>query len=104
MILRRTRIRSVSKVKARLNREYTKLRKQFLADNPMCQACPKRGIVAAPAVHTHHLRGRSRKLQNDTRHWLAVCDRCHHFIHNFPLEARELGLLCQPGQWQSSKT
>lgn len=92
-------IRRVSSVKAKLNREYTKLREKFLAERPWCEACVRRGLIKTPATQIHHSRGRNRKLQNETRFWFALCERCHHWVHNEQNEARHLGLLCQRGLW-----
>lgn len=92
-------IRRVSSVKAKLNREYKRLREKFLTERPWCEACTLYGVSKQRSVDVHHQRGRSRKLQNDERFWRAVCKRCHLLIHqDIPL-ARQLGLICEKGKW-----
>lgn len=80
--------------------EYKKLRADFLIDNPWCAW----GLKQNPPQHIratsiHHTRGRLGRLLNDTRFWLAVSNEGHEWIHNHINEARGLGLICQPGQW-----
>jgi hypothetical protein len=49
----------------------------------------------------HHSRGRVGTLLIDTRFWKAVSRKAHDWIGEHPEEARALGLLCQPGEWNT---
>lgn len=35
----------------------------------------------------------------ETKFWVGLCREHHNWIGNHPLEARELGLLCEAGKW-----
>lgn len=59
-----------------------------------CRCCGKRAFL-----EVHHTRGRRGALLTDTRHWLAVCRKCHTWIHNNPDEARNRGWLAKRGDW-----
>ena len=81
-------------------RAYIKAKARFLAAHPWCawglaQVPPKR--IRASAVH--HVRGRAGALLLDERFWLAVSQRGHRAIHDAPVVARELGLICPLGSW-----
>lgn len=45
------------------------------------------------AEQAHHIRRRSQGGSDDPSNLLAVCGRCHTWIHSNPAEARELGFL-----------
>lgn len=47
----------------------------------------------------HHSRGRAGTLLIDVRFWKAVSRRGHYWIDDHPKEARAMGLLCEPGEW-----
>lgn len=49
----------------------------------------------------HHSRGRVGTLLLDTRFWIATTPAVHQMIHDDPKWARDNGLLCQVGQWNS---
>lgn len=91
----RNRIPTISKVRHARLREYGKLRARFLHDRPHCERCKKR------ATDIHHKRGRVGRLLCMTEHWAGLCRRCHDFVGNNPKEARELGLLCEVGKWNT---
>lgn len=91
---RRTRIRSVSKRQSKRNREYLKVRKEFLQHNPKCQA-----ECHWPSVEVHHTRGKIGPLLCDTRFFLAVCRRCHDWIGVNIEAARAKGWICAKGLW-----
>jgi hypothetical protein len=100
------RIAFATKPRAAELRAYGVRRKQWLKDHPVCEACPKLFLLAA-VVDTsphrseavHHKRGRLGPLLLDERHWLAVCDQSHDFIHHNIAVARAADLIAQPGQW-----
>jgi hypothetical protein len=79
----------VSKKQGKANREYSKLRKQFLEANPECVA----GLMNCryEATDVHHSAGRGEKFL-DTETWVPVCRPCHLFLESHPLKAKELGL------------
>ena len=79
-----------SKKRAKQNREYSKIRKQFLNDNPMCEG--KLKGCTGQATTCHHSRGRIGDLLTDTEHFIALCMSCHHHVEIEPGMAKELGL------------
>lgn len=97
----RKRIRQRSKKRVKLDAEYSKLRKEFLAENPNCLMCVERrcmhkfnsGVgspVVNPSTQVHHKAGRYKfYLRVDT--WLAVCGSCHQQITDDRRWAEEMG-------------
>ena len=65
---------------AQKNREYAKLRKQFLNEKSICRAKIDRCSLIATDIH-----------HTDTSTWLPVCRNCHMWIENNPADAKELG-------------
>ena len=47
----------------------------------------------------HHMRGRLGSLLRDQRFWIALSKQGHRWVHEHHAEARRLGFLCQPGEW-----
>lgn len=99
---RKTRLRSVSPKRAKLSRQYTHLRKQFLAGHPACQAwavickhAPESNMppTCPPSQDVHHKAGRYGGNYLDVSSWLAVSRVAHDWIHRHPSKAREIGLL-----------
>lgn len=87
-IVRRTRIKQVSrKQRARLA-EYGPRAAQFKRDNPTCNICS-----TDKTSDVHHVRGRTGEWLMDERFWLPVCRRCHSWIHENPGDARKKGYL-----------
>lgn len=82
-----TRIKPASKKRAKQNREYSKLRKQFLIQHPKCQVSGCRQV----ATEVHHLAGRIGDLLTDPKNFLAVCHEHHVEIENHPDLAKEKG-------------
>jgi len=76
--VKRTRLRPVSKKRAKQLRVYSKIRKVFL-DSKMCDACKVR-----PATEVHHRRGRIGSALLDESYFMAICRGCHSAIHNNP--------------------
>lgn len=81
-------MRKVSKKLAQEQREYSKLRKTWLTDHPMCQAKINRCTLRSTDVH--HKKGRGKHLL-DVNTWLSVCRNCHNWIETHPEDAKELG-------------
>ena len=52
--------------RAKDNKTYTKLRKEYLAENPKCWWC------GFPATDIHHKLGRVGKLLNDVKNWIGL--------------------------------
>ena len=86
--LARKRINPKSKKMQVLDLAYSKLRRKFMEENPMCEAalhCCNGG-----ATDVHHKKGRGQyHLVVST--WLSVCRPCHNYIEEHPDEAIELG-------------
>lgn len=77
-----------SEKRARQEKEYTKLAKDFLKNHPVCEypACNQ------PSTTIHHMAGRISLLLCDVRYFKALCLDCHVFCENNPEKAKELGL------------
>lgn len=74
--------------------EYNKLKRSYLKEHDLCQACMKLGKPHARASkEIHHARGRIRRLLVDTRFWIAICRECHDYLHDHPATGRRLGLI-----------
>lgn len=86
--LKRKPINPKSKKMQTIDLAYSKLRKRFLEEKPMCEA-------ALPGCNhqstdVHHKKGRGiHHLSTST--WLSVCRQCHMYIEEHPKEAIELG-------------
>lgn len=78
-------IRKVSKKRAAQNREYSKLRLEFLTLKPKCERCGNK------STQVHHKAGRIGNLLTNIDFFMAVCFRCHQYIELNPNEAREKG-------------
>jgi hypothetical protein len=91
----RYRIPAMSKVRHARMKEYFKARSKFLSVNKKCVRCGK------PATEIHHTRGRVGKLLLMECYWAALDRGCHNWVGDNPKEARESGLLCELGQWNT---
>ena len=49
----------------------------------------------------HHSRGRSGVLLLEEQFWIPLCREHHVWVGDHPFEARQMGLLVQPGQWNT---
>ena len=81
---------------ARRMKIYVRAKKQFLLRYPTCACCFRR-----LATDVHHTRGRVGSLLVDMRFFSGVCRSCHEWIAGHPRRARECGLLCAAGAWNS---
>lgn len=81
-------IKQISDKRAIKLKEYSKLRKQFLKENPKCAVYPY-----LPSNEIHHVRGRNGSLLTDTRYFLAVSRVGHQQIEMNPDWAREKGFI-----------
>lgn len=99
---KQTPIKQFSKKRSKVEAQYSKERKHFLALNPICQVCKDEGL-SFESTEVHHKRGRGTfywdaiaeeidmPLTADTRWFLAVCRTHHDFIENHAEWAKEKG-------------
>lgn len=88
-----------SKKRAKQEREYSKVRKKFLEENPHCAvhdgewSQENGNFLFEPCLATevHHQKGKIGALLTDTRYFLPVCRVAHDYIEKHPLEAKEKG-------------
>ncbi len=86
--LNKKRINPKSKKMQILDLAYSKLRRKFMEEKPMCEAalhCCNGG-----STDVHHKKGRGKYLLMIST-WLSVCRQCHNYIEEHPEEAIELG-------------
>jgi len=81
-------MRKVSKKLEKQQKEYSKLRKTWLTNHPMCQA--KIYNCTLKSTDVHHKKGRGKYLL-DTNTWLSVCRSCHTWIELNPEDSKDLG-------------
>lgn len=86
---RRTPIARMSSKRRRESRIYSKLRKQFLEEHPVCQM--KVQCEGGRSTEIHHKKGRG-KFYLDVSSWLASCFYCHAWENSNRNAAVELGL------------
>ncbi len=113
---RKKRLNPVSKKRIKINKEYSRLRAEFLAKHPYCQvwlaetspegplseeyAIANGGLFRLDSIPSqcplatdiHHRKGRGRYLL-DASTWMAVSRDAHRWIHDNPKEAMEKGYL-----------
>lgn len=89
----RTPINKVSARRKQENALYSKLRKEYLRQHPLCEACLALGLPQQPATEIHHKAKRYGKLLNKVELWLPTCRSCHIFIEANLREAESLGLI-----------
>ena len=85
----RVRINPQSKKRAKENKTYGELKKQYAIDHPTCEVrgCPKN------IAQIHHTKKPRSKYLNDTDTWLGTCLSCHSLIEDNKSWAREQGYL-----------
>lgn len=91
----RQRVNAISGTRRQTLLHYAKVKRMFMQEHKDCEfpECKRK------ATDVHHTRGRVGRLLCDVRFWAALCRQCHDWVGANPLKARELGLLCQPGEW-----
>lgn len=77
-----------SKKRIILDQSYSKLRKIFLEQKPMCEATLH--CCTQKSTDVHHKKGRG-KWYLVTSTWMSVCRSCHQWIETHPIEATEMG-------------
>jgi len=85
--LKRTPLSPVSKKQQKRLQDYSVVRKAYLEEHPVCEACGQR-----EATEIHHKEGRGSKTADPTT-FMSICRRCHNWIHAHPNRAREEGWL-----------
>jgi len=80
-------IRKVGAKMEGLNKEYGKLRIQYLKVYPICEVVG----CCNPSNEIHHMKARDNRRLIDDNHFLAVCRPCHQKIELNPLWAKENG-------------
>ena len=58
-------------------------------------------LCGKQASETHHKRGRIGALLLDERFWIPLCREHHRQAHDSPKWVRDMGILCQPGEWNT---
>jgi len=73
------------------DKQYAKLRREYLQEHPECQI--KLFGCTYVATEIHHLESRGIRL-NKVESWLSSCPECHRWLHDklSAKEARDLGL------------
>lgn len=96
ILKRRVVLRPMSKRRQREAKEYSNLRKEFLAQRPICEAhslVTGETKVFAESTDVHHIKGRYKGNYLNRDSWLAVCRQCHCWITENAKKAERLGLL-----------
>lgn len=103
--LKRTgKLKHRSKKKIIQDAEYSKLRREFLSQHPLCMVCHVRSFmkiaaygiaIVAPSTEVHHMARRGKHYLN-TETWLATCRECHDYIEQHGVWARAHGFLLSP--------
>lgn len=86
--LKRKPINRKSKTMQIIDLAYSKLRKKFMEEKPMCEAALPG--CTGQSTDVHHKKGRG-KYHLMVSTWLSVCRHCHTYIEEHPAEAQELG-------------
>lgn len=88
-------LRKVSKSTANRNRNYARVKKKFLEENPHCEICMSVLGVVKHADTAHHIVPRSTapSLVCEPSNLLPVCDSHHLMIHQHPSFAYAHGWL-----------
>jgi 5-methylcytosine-specific restriction protein A len=89
-VLKRTPIKKVSTKQAKNNRLYSKERKIFLEEHPICELDVK-GICIKISTEVHHTAGREGKKLTNFSKCKAACRPCHQFAELNPKEAKAEG-------------
>ncbi len=85
-------VKKVSAKRVEENKEYDKARKEYLAQHKVCEAQVATDCTGV-SQDIHHRRGRNSKDDRiNPNHFVAVCRKCHLFLHAHPIQAKQLGL------------
>lgn len=84
-------VKKVSEKRKEIDKEYLKIRKDYLTKNLRCMARVK--CNGAVSEDLHHRKGRIGKLLIDERFFMAVCRKCHDHIHSHHSESVKQGFI-----------
>ncbi len=87
--MKRTALAPMSKKRTAEAKARAALVRLVLAARPVCERCHE---ARSCDVHEPHTRGRGGSFL-DVENTIALCRRCHDWVHTHPKEAAELGLL-----------
>lgn len=93
--MKRSRLKPVSKRRSAQNREYSRIREEFMLRHA-CEPCPVMREIFGEffeVTDLHHKAGREGDRLIDVLNWLAVSREGHNWIHSNPAEARKRGWL-----------
>lgn len=81
-------IKKVSDKRAEQNKEYLKVRKEYLTEYPFCEfpGCHRK------STECHHKLGRVEHLLTNPVYFAALCSEHHKWVENNPLQAKAMGL------------
>lgn len=82
-----SRIANRSKKRAKQERQYSKLRKEYLDSHLICEV----EGCGCDASDIHHRKSRAGEWLNKTEFWMAVCRPHHLYIEDHSKEAYEKG-------------
>lgn len=88
-VKRRKPIRHFSVKRERINREYSRKRKEFLKDGDLCEL--RTPVCANMATCIHHVRGRVLNLMNK-KTWKKSCQPCNNWVEQNHAKATRMGL------------
>lgn len=103
------RIRPMSQRRAKLARVYGPMAQAWKAGRGCACAGMRDGHTGRLVCHekshacedVHHSRGRCGALLMDQRWWVPVCRTAHRWIGENVAQARDRGLTCPAGQWNT---
>lgn len=97
-VKKKTRIKPKSDKRAEEDKEYAKLRKEYLSIHKDCEMCSENdetnGINKATEIH-HRMRRSSKKLRLDTNQWFASCRMCNSRIEEEPAWGKKHGFIAK---------
>lgn len=83
------RLNPYSRKRAKINRVYSALSKQYVLDNPYCAI--KSPVCTGRTQAPHHKRGRIGSNLTDTEHMIPSCNACNGYVEVHDEWARENG-------------
>jgi hypothetical protein len=88
--LKKAKIAKRSTKRAKQEREYAKLAKEYLSNHLYCEM--KLPCCTVVALECHHMKGRDGALLTDTDNFMAACAPCHAWVTENSKQAIEMGL------------
>lgn len=93
--MKRVRVAAFAPGRRKQDKEYERVRTQFMLEHPRCQAFGPAGQCMQPSTECHHRRLRGR-FYTDSSTFAALCSFHHTLTHSHPLWGRATGLLLNP--------